>query len=183
MDSGTDNGTALSSSEMTTATSPGSTAVLLTPSSRRKHLLMLQHQQRSSIDTDALDEEVIDQNEFPKIVVDKPVTKQETPSHPAKRHFLTVQNNMSTWRRAGQESPAESPLPAVVPDLLLARTDSCKTNTDVSESTTTDDYLTANSGTDSSRKSGSLKVRSFTNTQFKTRYKCSTIIGVYKCKV
>lgn len=55
--------------------------------------------------------------------------------------------------------PIESPLPAVVPDLLLARTDSCKTNTDVSESTTTDDYITANSGTDSSRKSGSLKVR------------------------
>lgn len=48
---------------------------------------------------------------------------------------------------------------AVVPDLLLARTDSGKTNTtDVSESTTTtttDDYVTANS--DSSKKSGSYK--------------------------
>lgn len=46
---------------------------------------------------------------------------------------------------------------AVVPNLLLARTDSGRTNTDVSESTTTDDYITANSGTDSSRRSGSFK--------------------------
>jgi hypothetical protein len=72
---------------------------------------------------------------------------------------LTPQRTISpTWRRRTPETPSESPLPAIVPDLLLARTDSCKTNTDVSESTTTDDYITANSGTDSSRKSGSTKV-------------------------
>lgn len=58
-DSGTDNGTGLSgTSELTT--SPVSVK-LLTPSSRRKHLLMLQHQQRSSMDTDALDEELPEQ--------------------------------------------------------------------------------------------------------------------------
>lgn len=33
------------------------TLALLTPSSKRRHLLMLQHQQRSSMDTDALDAE------------------------------------------------------------------------------------------------------------------------------
>jgi hypothetical protein len=60
VDSGTDNGTALSSSEMTSVTSPGS-AILLTPSSRRKHLLMMQHQQRSSMDTEALEEEFVEQ--------------------------------------------------------------------------------------------------------------------------
>lgn len=62
VDSGTDNGTALSSSEMTSLTTPsGGSALLLTPSSRRKHLLLLQHQQRSSMDTEALDEELTDQ--------------------------------------------------------------------------------------------------------------------------
>lgn len=55
-----------------------------------------------------------------------------------------------------------SPERQVVPDLLLARTDSGKTNTDVSESTTTDDYFTANSGTgtDSSRRSRSGSYKS-----------------------
>ncbi|XP_044253197.1 uncharacterized protein LOC123004146 [Tribolium madens] len=114
VDSGTDNGTALSSSEMTTSvTSPGS-AILLTPSSRRKHLLMMQHQQRSSMDTEALEEE--GGATSPRIIIEKP------------KQYLT-------------------PGVAIVPDLL----DSCRTNTDVSESTTTDDYITANSGTDSSR--------------------------------
>ncbi|CAH1984285.1 unnamed protein product [Acanthoscelides obtectus] len=164
VDSGTENGTALSSSEMTSATSPGSTTLLLTPSSRRRHLLMMQHQQRSSMDTENLDEEVVDNVDtspgtgFPRIVVDR-TTSNELSSAP--RRFLTVSPSpvpsVPQWRPPAVP-PAESPQPAaVVPDLLLARTDSCKTNTDVSESTTTDDYMTANSGTDSSRRSGSIK--------------------------
>ncbi|XP_045477995.1 uncharacterized protein LOC123683141 [Harmonia axyridis] len=159
VDSGTDNGTAISSSEIASLTSPGSVN-LLTPSSRRRHLLMLQHQQRSSFDTENLDDEFIEQiqsENTPKIVINKP--KRQYQSEQLLRPLNTPNFKDSTCslsrKKRSPESPSKSPQPAIVPDLLLARTDSCKTNTDVSESTTTDDYITANSGTDSSRKSGS----------------------------
>lgn len=139
-------------------TSPGS-ATLLTPSSRRKHLLLLQHQQRSSMDTEALEEELVDQvasPNSPRIKIDKPSKENGA----VKQQYLTPHRTSSPiWRKRTPEPPSESPLPAVVPDLMLARTDSGRTNTDISESTTTtDDYITANSGTDSSRKSNSTKV-------------------------
>lgn len=158
VDSGTDNGTALSSSEMTT--SPGS-GTLLTPSSRRKHLLLLQHQQRSSMDTEALEEELVDQvvsPNSPRITIEK--APKESGGSVGKQQYLTPHRTSSpVWRKRTPEPPSESPLPAVVPDLILARTDSGRTNTDISESTTTtEDYITANSGTDSSRKSNSTKV-------------------------
>lgn len=168
-DSGTENGTGISSSEMTSlvATSPGG-VTLLTPSSRRKHLLMLQHQQRSSMDTEALDEEPGDQGQIPspsspRVSIEKPSISIQGPdssvSNSSKQQYLTPRRTTSpAWRKRTPEPPSESPLPAVVPELLLARTDSGKTNTDVSESTTTtDDYITATSGTDSSRKSSSNK--------------------------
>lgn len=64
--------------------------MLLTPSSRRKHLLMLQHQQRSSMDTDALDEEVVEQSDnYPRIVVEKSVKNIEPTATPP-RQFLSV---------------------------------------------------------------------------------------------
>ncbi|XP_031355100.1 uncharacterized protein LOC116179448 [Photinus pyralis] len=156
VDSGTDNGTALSSSEMVSLATPSHVSTsLLTPSSRRKHLLLMQHQQRSSMDTEALEEESPEQiqgsrsgSELPSISLSKPESSSQ--------QYLTPRTGPSPRRRRTPEPPAESPQPAVVPDLLLARTDSGKTNTDVSESTTTtDDYITANSGTDSSKKNGS----------------------------
>lgn len=139
-------------------TSPGSGA-LLTPSSRRKHLL-LQHQQRSSMDTEALEEELVDQVVSPispRITIEKPPKESSTT---VRQQYLTPHRTSSpVWRKRTPEPPTESPLPAVVPDVTLARTDSGRTNTDISESTTTtDDYITANSGTDSSRKSNSIKV-------------------------
>ncbi|XP_076262632.1 uncharacterized protein LOC143197764 isoform X4 [Rhynchophorus ferrugineus] len=166
-DSGTDNGTPFSSSEVVSASSPVSIN-LLTPASRRKELLILQHQQRSSMDIETLDEELGDAQTQPQIVVEKFTSKLEVPSPVSPKSpspsLLKVSHQRTSIllnRPKRTESPPiqlESPLPAVVPDLLLARTDSCKTNTDVSESTTTDDYITANSGTDSSKKSGSYKV-------------------------
>ncbi|KAL3272795.1 hypothetical protein HHI36_014255 [Cryptolaemus montrouzieri] len=160
VDSGTDNGTAISSSEMPSLTSPGSVN-LLTPSSRRRHLLLLQHQQRSSIDTENLDEEFVEQTQLevmPRIIINKPIIQHQQDQISRQKNIPNhkiISSSSAPWKRRVPDSPAKSPQPAVVPDLLLARTDSCKTNTDVSESTTTDDYITANSGTDSSRKSGS----------------------------
>ncbi|XP_028131429.1 uncharacterized protein LOC114327122 isoform X3 [Diabrotica virgifera virgifera] len=163
VDSGTDNGTILSSSEFNSATSPVSTSIALTPSSKRKHMLMIQHQQRSSMDTENLDEETVDQN----LTYLRKVSPAKTVESPATvfppRQYLSVENILPIRKKFTPETPVGSPLPAVVPDLLLSRTDSCRTNTDVSESTTTDDYITANSGTDSSRKSGSIKGPEFYN--------------------
>ncbi|XP_025837065.1 uncharacterized protein LOC108734776 [Agrilus planipennis] len=163
VDSGTENGTGLSSSEITSLSAPAATTSiqLLTPSTRRKNLL-LQHLQRSSMDIDALDEESIDttqiQPELPKIC--KESAQHISPKTPEYKNqqFLTAhpihkQPPPLTKKRPVEQKP-ESPLPAVVPELPLARTDSGKTNTDISESTTTtDDYITATSGTDSSKKS------------------------------
>ncbi|CAG9766941.1 unnamed protein product [Ceutorhynchus assimilis] len=159
IDSGTDNGTGLSTSEITPLSSTVSSS-LLTPSSKRKHLLMMQHQQRSSFDTEGLEEEPKDDSFSSQLVIDKSYNKLQVPgSLPIGTSRLTQPAVSPSRRRKFSDSPpvpVESPLPAVVPDLLLARTDSCKT-TDLSESTTTDDYITANSGTDSSRKSTSCQ--------------------------
>ncbi|KAF5280043.1 hypothetical protein FQR65_LT03298 [Abscondita terminalis] len=154
VDSGTDNGTAHSSSEMASLTTPlNASTLLLTPSSRRKHLLLMQHQQRSSMDTEALDEEMPEQVQTSRITAELPSISLSRPDQSSQQYLTPRSGPSPARRRRIPDTPTESHSHAVVPDLLLARTDSGKTNTDVSESTTTtDDYITANSGTDSSKK-------------------------------
>ncbi|KAL4709056.1 hypothetical protein ACJJTC_005917 [Scirpophaga incertulas] len=99
VDSGTENGTVISSSDLSSlAASPGALA-LLTPTSRRKQLLLLQHQQRSSLDTDALDEEF-------------DASQSQSPTSP--RNKLDTQSTHSTQQARQSLSP-----PAVVPNITL----------------------------------------------------------------
>ncbi|KPJ16021.1 Regulator of G-protein signaling 12 [Papilio machaon] len=99
VDSGTDNGTVISSSDLSSlAASPGALA-LLTPTSRRKQLLLLQHQQRSSLDTDALDEEF-------------DASQSQSPTSP--RTKLDACSINSTQQMRVSLSP-----PAVVPNVML----------------------------------------------------------------
>ncbi|XP_068081098.1 serine-rich adhesin for platelets [Anabrus simplex] len=240
-----DNGTGMSSSDLSSlaANSLGAaTALALTPSSRRKQLLLLQHQQRSSMDTEALEEELAAEATdvqqvplSPRIRIEAPQPKtspiapvatvavttqtttttttpsQEVPlmleeaklfkrrssatpdssldrsdSHPLRERILSPGHRRGELRR--RRSPAGSgsrttPESSLEPSLqsqesetsrntngtssgtlsdLLARTDSGKTGTDLSEASTTEDYITANdnnSGTDtSSRRNGSHRV-------------------------
>ncbi|XP_045500455.1 uncharacterized protein LOC123697926 [Colias croceus] len=235
LDSGTDNGTVVSSSDLSSlAASPGALA-LLTPTSRRKQLLLLQHQQRSSLDTDALDEEfdasqsqsptsprnkldtsssssihqmrpslsppaVVPNIPLPMLAITKqPTISKTSPSHPKINHTPQIaithpsldlsdvpfkrtpsfinkkrERALSPSRRQEltQKKPQQKEPNGTIPNQMvqspseptlakagssetsLARTDSGKLNTDVSESTTTtEDYVTANS--DSSKKSNS----------------------------
>ncbi|XP_048478956.1 uncharacterized protein LOC105386277 isoform X2 [Plutella xylostella] len=97
VDSGTDNGTIISSSDLSSlAASPGALA-LLTPTSRRKQLLLLQHQQRSSLDTDALDEEL-------------DASQSQSPTSP--------RNKLDNMNMTQPSRPSLSP-PAVVPNIQL----------------------------------------------------------------
>ncbi|XP_075980368.1 uncharacterized protein LOC142979379 isoform X6 [Anticarsia gemmatalis] len=99
VDSGTENGTVISSSDLSSlAASPGALA-LLTPTSRRKQLLLLQHQQRSSLDTDALDEEF-------------DASQSQSPTSP--RNKLDTSSSSSHTQARSSLSP-----PAVVPSVSL----------------------------------------------------------------
>ncbi|KAI8439309.1 hypothetical protein MSG28_013140 [Choristoneura fumiferana] len=86
-----------SSSDLSSlAASPGALA-LLTPTSRRKQLLLLQHQQRSSLDTDALDEEF-------------EASQSQSPTSP--------RNKLDTSSSSSQARISLSP-PAVVPNVTI----------------------------------------------------------------
>ncbi|XP_026679603.1 uncharacterized protein LOC113467559 [Diaphorina citri] len=54
------NATGISCSDLSASLSPSAAVAAMTPGSRRRHLLQLQHMQRSSMDTEALDVEDLD---------------------------------------------------------------------------------------------------------------------------
>ncbi|XP_029048576.1 uncharacterized protein LOC114878668 isoform X2 [Osmia bicornis bicornis] len=132
---------------------------LLTPSSRRRHLLLLQHQQRSSMDTEALDvEETIESRPSSPRIRLEPATPVQ-PLTPSVESSLTPNNGRSRsgFRRPSPGPPLSQPQSQSSSEfgLSLARTDSGgRTNTDLSETSTTEDYVTANTSTETGTTTG-----------------------------
>ncbi|XP_066259663.1 uro-adherence factor A [Euwallacea similis] len=154
---------------VTDVTSSQTPATLMTPTSKRKRLVAMK--QKNSI---------TDYKILPEDYYDKPVESFSN-SSPAKGKILhkplesssVIRNTNSTALKVRSKTTTihfqdnlvdsqrhldfESIQQAVVPDLHPIP-DICRINADLSESTTTDDYITANSGTDSSRKSTNIQV-------------------------
>ncbi|XP_024084743.1 uncharacterized protein LOC106669477 isoform X2 [Cimex lectularius] len=162
-------GTGMSCSDLSTSLAPSAAISAMTPSARRKHLLMVQHQQRSSIDTDALDNEEVEiqEQEMPaksRVVpcTEKPIpvvavtvpTQEKTPE-PTTLKVVQQQKDrkerpLSPSQRlkrksTGTRTPDSEQHHSSSATLSKAfgRSDSGKTNTDMSEASTTDDYATA----------------------------------------
>ncbi|KAK3910936.1 Homeobox protein cut-like 1, partial [Frankliniella fusca] len=118
----------------------------LSPSSRRKHMLMVQHQQRSSIDTDVLDEDpepVQTRPQPPKVTV---TAARETQNHRQQQQQQQQQQAAEGSHTQGKHTSQQGPY----------KGSSAAGGSE--HDTTTEDYITAtenNSGTDtSSRRSG-----------------------------
>ncbi|XP_076169063.1 uncharacterized protein LOC143147586 isoform X2 [Ptiloglossa arizonensis] len=132
---------------------------LLTPSSRRRHLLLLQHQQRSSMDTEALDaEETMESRpSSPRIRLE--LATPVPPLTPSVESSVTSSNGRprNGFRRPSPGPPLSQPQSQSSSEfgLSLARTDSGgRTNTDLSETSTTEDYVTANTSTETGTTTG-----------------------------
>nr|XP_024215426.1 uncharacterized protein LOC106687268 [Halyomorpha halys] len=162
-------GTCMSGSDVSSSLTPSAALNSMTPSTRRKHLLMMQHAQRSSMDTDALE---CEETAYEPDIQIK--TKQEkSPSVPTLAvtipiHDITPEPLSRTSMQKEKEMKMDRPLsPALrgkrrspgtrTPESdyhhsssqtlssneAFARSDSGRTNTDMSEASTTDDYATA----------------------------------------
>uniref|UniRef100_A0A8D8Z116 Na(+)/H(+) exchange regulatory cofactor NHE-RF1 n=1 Tax=Cacopsylla melanoneura TaxID=428564 RepID=A0A8D8Z116_9HEMI len=183
-DSEDNNATGISCSDLSASLSPAAAVAAMTPGSRRRHLLQLQHMQRSSMDTEALDTEDFDlesentiaastplkstsltpKKEKPspdrdlsplsKINVNKPTTvpkfsvtlpSDEPKKIRVKKHYLSrlPHDQFSSKVSPSESSKFESAGDQHVP-CDLVRSDSGRTNTDMSETSTTEDYVTAN---------------------------------------
>ncbi|XP_076679285.1 uncharacterized protein LOC143374756 isoform X2 [Andrena cerasifolii] len=137
---------------------------LLTPSSRRRHLLLLQHQQRSSMDTEALDvEETMESRpSSPRLRLEpvapvQPLTPRDLLLNVETSVISSNGRPRSAFRRPSPAPPLSQPQSQSSSEfgLSLARTDSGgRTNTDLSETSTTEDYVTANTSTETGTTTG-----------------------------
>ncbi|XP_014610086.1 PREDICTED: uncharacterized protein LOC106789994 isoform X4 [Polistes canadensis] len=131
---------------------------LLTP--KRRLLLLLQHQQDSSMDTEALDAEDVKEMHTPSPRIRlEPATPVQplTPSSDTSTMATTNGRAKTGFRRSSPAPSSSQPQSQSSSEfcLSLARTDSGgRTNTDLSETSTTEDYFTANTSTETGTTTG-----------------------------
>ncbi|XP_014222807.1 uncharacterized protein LOC106649733 isoform X2 [Trichogramma pretiosum] len=119
----------------------------LTPASKRRHLLILQHQQRSSMDTDALDaeDELNVYSNSPRIRLEAATPVTTTPSHET---YSSPNGKRIEFLRRSPGLQAHSQSSS---EFGLSRSGT----TDISETSTTDDYITANTSMGTGTTTGS----------------------------